>query len=86
VIRRFWLAGPLLSAELSHQCTDQRRHADDWVGGAHITGMHTTEGTARRGVDRSAELNQERREMVERIRDAVGPEIAQRDLLISGHR
>ena len=56
------------------------------MGGAHITGMHTTEGTARRGVDRSAELNQERREMVERIRDAVGPEIAQRDLLISGHR
>ena len=72
----------MLSAELSHQCTDQRRHADDRVWGAHITGMHTTEGTTRpRRIDRSAQLNQERREMVDRIRDAVDPEIARRHLL-----
>jgi len=47
--------------------------------------MTTTEGTPRpRRIDRSAELNQERKEMVERIRDAVGPEIAQRHLLPAG--
>jgi len=44
--------------------------------------MTTTEGTPRpRRIDRSAELNQERSQMVERIRDAVSPEIAQRHLL-----
>jgi len=47
--------------------------------------MTTTEGTPRpRRIDRSAELNQGRKEMVERIRDAVSPEIAQRHLLPAG--
>jgi len=47
--------------------------------------MTTTEGTPRpQRIDRSAELNQERSQMVERIRDAVSPEIAQRHLLPAG--
>jgi len=47
--------------------------------------MTTTEGTSRpRRIDRSAELNQERSQMVERIRDVVSPEIARRHLLPAG--
>jgi len=47
--------------------------------------MNNTEENPRpRRIDRSAELNQERKEMVERIRDAVSPEIARRHLLPSG--
>jgi len=46
--------------------------------------MNTTGTPRERRIDRSAELNQERKEMVERIRDAVSPEITRRHLLPAG--
>lgn len=70
------------AAKLDYTYSRGETTAGDTWPAAHIGDMTTTEGTPRpRRIDRSAELNQERMEMVDRIRDAVGPEIAQRHLL-----